>query len=126
MVVSSSSREPEDGDFGDPSRRTYLATERTLLAWWRTALATIAIALGVGRLIPAVANVPKVPYLALGSAYGLLAMLFVIYGTVRQIALSRALEAGRFEQLHRAVINVLTGFLVLLTLATIVLLSLHS
>jgi hypothetical protein len=53
-------------------------------------------------------------------------MLFVIYGTVRQIALSRALEAGRFEQLHRAVINVLTGFLVLLTLATIVLLSLHS
>jgi hypothetical protein len=73
-----------------------------------------------------VAHVPKVPYLAIGSAYGLLAVLFVIYGTIRQVALSRALDAGSFEQLHRAVINVLTGFLVLLSLATIVLLSLHS
>ena len=28
-------------DFGDPTRRTYLAQERTLLAWWRTAFAAM-------------------------------------------------------------------------------------
>jgi putative membrane protein len=124
--VTTSPPAREDAYFGDASRRTYLASERTVLAWWRTGLATIAIALGVGRLIPAVAHVPTDPYLALGSAYGLLAVLFIMYGTARQIAVSRALEAGRFEQLHRLVINVLTTFMVLLALATIVLLSIHS
>jgi uncharacterized membrane protein YidH (DUF202 family) len=124
--VTSSSGERSDAEFGDPSRRTYLAGERTVLAWWRTGLATIAIALGVGRLIPAVAHVPKDPYLALGSAYGLLAVAFIAYGTIRQITLSRSLEAGRFDQLHRRVVVILTGFMVLLTLATIVLLNVHS
>ena len=37
----------------DASRRTYLAEERTLLAWWRSGLAAFAVAVGVGRLLPA-------------------------------------------------------------------------
>jgi uncharacterized membrane protein YidH (DUF202 family) len=32
----------------DASRRTYLAEERTLLAWWRSGLAAFAVAVGVG------------------------------------------------------------------------------
>jgi uncharacterized membrane protein YidH (DUF202 family) len=125
-AVSSTDQGPEETGFGDASRRTYLAGERTVLAWWRTGLATVAIALAVGRLIPAVAHVPKDPYLGLGSAYGVLALLFFVYGTVRQVALSRAFEAGRFEHLNRVALFVLTGAMVVLTLVTIILLNFHS
>jgi uncharacterized membrane protein YidH (DUF202 family) len=43
-----------DRQFGPPSRRTCFAQERTLPAWWRTGLASIAVALAAGRLRPAV------------------------------------------------------------------------
>jgi uncharacterized membrane protein YidH (DUF202 family) len=36
----------------DDTRRTYLAEERTLLAWWRSGLAALAVASAVGRLVP--------------------------------------------------------------------------
>jgi putative membrane protein len=36
----------------DATRRTRLATERTELAWWRTGLTALAVALGVGRVVP--------------------------------------------------------------------------
>ena len=36
----------------DATRRTYLASERTELAWWRTGLTALAVALGVGRVVP--------------------------------------------------------------------------
>ena len=35
----------------DASRQTYLAEERTLLAWWRSGLAAFAVAVGVGALL---------------------------------------------------------------------------
>ena len=34
------------------ARRTSLANERTQLAWWRTGLTALAVALAVGRLVP--------------------------------------------------------------------------
>jgi uncharacterized membrane protein YidH (DUF202 family) len=37
----------------DVTRRTHLAAERTCLAWWRTGIATIAAAVGVGGVVPA-------------------------------------------------------------------------
>jgi len=39
-------------DVVDATRRTRLASERTYLAWWRSALAAIAVALGVGKVVP--------------------------------------------------------------------------
>jgi uncharacterized membrane protein YidH (DUF202 family) len=41
---------PQDGI--DPTRRTWLAAERTWLAWWRSGIAAAAAAIGVGRLVP--------------------------------------------------------------------------
>jgi uncharacterized membrane protein YidH (DUF202 family) len=43
---------PAAGSEGAP-RRTSLAAERTYLAWLRTSLGAIGVALAVGRLIPA-------------------------------------------------------------------------
>ena len=47
-------REPDDA-----TRRTCLAQERTFLAWLRSGLAAFAVAVGVGRLTPALLGVPR-------------------------------------------------------------------
>src|SRR4051812_34890286 len=51
----------------DQARRTSMAAERTWLAWWRSALAASAGALGVGRLAPEILHVAPWPYVILGS-----------------------------------------------------------
>ena len=112
---------PAERDFGDPTRRTYFAEERTLLAWWRSSLAAIAVALAVGRLFPALTDAPTTPFVILGVGYGVVAIAFVVYGSVRQRIVDRALAAGRFEPLDARVIAALTILLVALALATIVL-----
>ncbi len=115
--------EPQpDHQFGDPTRRTYLAAERTLLAWWRTGLTTVAVSLAVGRLLPAVAKVPTTPYLWLGAGFGILALTLMFFGTLRQRAVNRALDQGGFARLHQAVVLLLTAFMVALTLAAMVIL----
>jgi uncharacterized membrane protein YidH (DUF202 family) len=38
----------------DATRRTRLANERTFLAWWRTALGTLGLAVAVGKILPEV------------------------------------------------------------------------
>ena len=45
----------------DATRRTRLANERTYLAWWRTGLASLAVSVGTGRLVPALTNGPSGP-----------------------------------------------------------------
>ena len=52
-------------------RRTSLAAERTYLAWLRTGLAALGLALAVGRLIPALIDVHRAPFAALGLGYGI-------------------------------------------------------
>ncbi|HSL64140.1 MAG TPA: DUF202 domain-containing protein [Gaiellaceae bacterium] len=57
----------------DPTRRTRLANERTFLAWWRSGLTAFAVAIGAGKLVPAVADdVEPWPYELLGSGFGAL------------------------------------------------------
>ena len=58
----------------DASRRTRLAAERTLLAWWRTGLAALAVGIGVGRIVPELSDASRHwPYVVLG-------VLFAVYG----------------------------------------------
>ena len=76
----------EDESAADASarRRTGLAGERTLLAWWRTGLTAIAVALGVGRLLPELAQEStRWPYALLGSAFALYGVAMLVYGTRR-------------------------------------------
>jgi len=115
-----------DRKFGAPSRRTYLAQERTLLAWWRTGLAACAVALAIGRLLPAVAKGPRAPFLWLGTGFGVLALALIVFGTMRQRAVTRALDGGTFATLHQAVVVGMAALMAALTLATIMTLFLGT
>ena len=72
----------QDDDGAD--RRTSLAGERTLLAWWRTGLTSIAVALGVGRLLPELADhATRWPYVVLGVGFALYGVAMFVLGTRR-------------------------------------------
>lgn len=106
---------PVDPQTRDASRRTYLAEERTLLAWWRSGLAAFAVAIGVGRLLPALLDDDgQGPFVALGVAYALLGLALVLFGSLRERAQAKALAEGGFARLPRAVVTALTVYLALL------------
>jgi putative membrane protein len=65
-------------------RRTSLANERTLLAWWRTGLTALAVALGVGRLLPELApHSTRWPFVVIGVAFAVYGIALFLYGTRR-------------------------------------------
>jgi len=103
----------------DATRRTRLASERTYLAWIRSGLTALAVALGAGRLVPELAGGASWPYQLLGVGYGVLGIGFVAYGVKRQVAVETAIERGEWAPLDRnaALAFALGG--VLLGIATI-------
>jgi putative membrane protein len=109
-------RNPERDDV---TRRTWLAAERTWLAWWRTGLAAAAVALAVGRLLPALAHGARWPFRLLGIGYGALAIGVVVMGALRQRRTTDALRRGGFDELPRSLVVVLTVAVAILALATI-------
>jgi len=117
---------PDDRDFGDPSRRTYLAEERTLLAWWRAALAAVAVALGVGRVVPALTGERRAPYVVLGLGFGLLALIFAACGTLRHRDLRTAIGRGRYREVSISVVVGVTVALMILTIGAMTLLVVNE
>jgi inner membrane protein YidH len=86
-------------DLVDASRRTYLAGERTQLAWWRTGLTALAVALGVGRVVPELAgSTARWPYVVTGVGFALWGVSALAYGTANRTAMERALREGRFHE----------------------------
>jgi uncharacterized membrane protein YidH (DUF202 family) len=89
----------------DATRRTRLASERTYLAWVRTALAAFAVGLGAGRVVPALTKGPRWPYEVVGAGFALMGVALMVYGYLRQRAVDAALARGEFaEPDHRTVI----------------------
>lgn len=89
-----------------------LALERTVLAWWRTALASLAVALAVGRLLPELTDSPTTwPHVALGIAFAVYSCGLFVYGAIR----SRGLPPGAARPMLAA-----AGFGTLLAVATLV------
>jgi putative membrane protein len=83
----------------DASRRTYLAGERTQLAWWRTGLTALAVALGVGRVVPELSGGgARWPYVLAGAGFALWGIFAIAYGTANREAMERALRHGRFHE----------------------------
>jgi inner membrane protein YidH len=111
---------PAGGDPGAP-QRTAMAAERTWLAWWRTALAATAGALGVGRLAPELLGVTSWPYVVLGAGYGLMAIGLLLAGARRMRQLDEAVRSGEQVPLQFWLVALFTGGGVLLALLTIVL-----
>ena len=85
---------------GSGTRRTRMAAERTLLAWWRTGLAALAVGVGVGRVVPELGHVGHHwPYVVLGILFALYGIALFWIGSRRVIAVDRALEHDAYDEL---------------------------
>jgi len=106
----------------DASRRTHLANERTFLAWWRTGITTLTVALAAARVVPELSNVQtRWPYTAIGVAFAVLGTALIAYGERRRMAVDRAVAEGRYAPLDGRFTLALTGTGVLLGVALVVL-----
>jgi putative membrane protein len=115
-------RPTEDGGLGDSApRRTWLAAERTYLAWLRTGLGALGLALAVGRLLPALVDADHVAFGVLGAGYGLLGVFVLFLGAYRAQRVRSALAAGRPVPTDFWEIWALTASSIVLAVATIVL-----
>ena len=91
--------EPPPPAVVDASRRTHLASERTQLAWWRTGLAALAVAIGVGRVVPELdSTATRWPYVVAGVGFAFWGIGAIAYGSLQRAAVDRALEEGRFAE----------------------------
>lgn len=102
-------------------RRTWMAAERTYLAWLRTGLGALGLALAVGRLIPALVDVSHVEFGLLGAGYGIFGVLVLALGAFRAHRTRAALAAGLPVPFDYWEITVLTVFSIILAVATIAL-----
>lgn len=108
----------------DATRRTRLANERTMLAWWRSGLTSFAVALGTGKVVPDLAHgVTRWPYAVVGAGYAVLGVAFVTYGYLREHRVEEALRAGRFERPAQSALAWMTAAGVLLGVLTAVLVA---
>lgn len=106
----------------DATRRTLLASERTELAWWRTGLTALAVALAVGRIVPGLdSSSQRWPYVVAGICFALYGVAVILYGSIRRATVERALAAGRFPSPPRLAHAALAAGGVLLGLLTVVL-----
>lgn len=123
MAVMAIERDDSASQPADASRRTWLAAERTWLAWWRTGLAAAAVAIAVGRLVPVVTNGARWPFRLIGIGYGVLAVIALVAGAVRQRRTADALRRGAYEELSSPLVAWLTAGGVLLAAGTIALVA---
>jgi len=93
----------------DATRRTYLANERTYLAWWRTGLTCLAVAFGAGRIVPALGHHARWPYALLGVGFALLGIAFMGLGSRRQREVNEAIARGEFADLDDRLTGALTA-----------------
>jgi uncharacterized membrane protein YidH (DUF202 family) len=103
-------------------RRTNLAGERTLLAWWRTGFTAIAVALAVGRVVPAlIHNGTRWPYVLVGLGFAFYGIALIIFGTRRIHQLNTELGVAGPASAEERPLLALAAVGVLLGVATIVL-----
>jgi uncharacterized membrane protein YidH (DUF202 family) len=118
-MAATPERPAEQASIGDGTRRTALAAERTWLAWWRTGLGALAVAIGVGRILPGLAGGPRWPLTLLGIGYGVLAVAILIIGALRQSRVAEALRAGAYTELSPTLVWSLTLGTIVLGLGTL-------
>lgn len=108
----------------DAIRRTRLAAERTELAWWRTALTSIAVAIAVGRVVPELSDTStEWPYVVVGVGWALYSVALFGYGSLRSRRVEAAVDRGEMIQSSRVETRWLMSAGVLLCLATVALIA---
>lgn len=105
----------------DATRRTRLANERTYLAWLRSALTALAVAVGAGKIVPGVTDVTHWPFELLGAGFAVLAVVFIVGGARRFVRVEAALETGEFAPLTVRDAKLLSWIAAALGVATLVL-----
>jgi putative membrane protein len=103
---------------GDAVRRTRLANERTYLAWLRTGIASLATALAVGRLLPALTDGENWPYAVIGAGWAVVGVAIVAYGLRRAREVEAAVSQGEFAPLSAGAVLAITGCAVALGIGT--------
>jgi putative membrane protein len=111
---------------GDATRRTRLANERTYLAWWRTGLTAFAVSLGTGKLVPALTDESRGPYVIVGIGFAVLGLAFVAYGVKRMRDVDAALARGEFARPDPRVMGVLAAVGIVLGIALIAIVAVGS
>jgi putative membrane protein len=90
------SSEEKPVEVADASRRTRLANERTYLAWWRTGLASVAVGIGAGRIVPLLAHGVTWPYKVAGTGFEAIGVAFIALAFARHRQVEQALARGEF------------------------------
>jgi putative membrane protein len=103
----------------DAERRTRLANERTYLAWWRTGLTTFAVSLAAGKLVPELSTGASWPFEAIGVAFGVVGLLFIVFAYRRQKQVEEALARGGYAPFETRTGLVFAALGVVLGLGTI-------
>jgi putative membrane protein len=108
---------PGGGSFdadGDATRRTYLANERTYLAWWRTGLTCLGVAIAVGKIVPPLTSGASWPYEVLGVSFAVLGGVFIVYGALRMRAVREHVRKGEYIHPDERLVAVLSTVGILL------------
>jgi putative membrane protein len=105
----------------DATRRTRLANERTYLAWWRTGLTSLAVGIGIGRLVPQRSSAADWPYQLVGAGFGVLGIVFLVIGLRRTRAVELALDRRTFAPVDTLLLAVLVAAGVVLGVGVILL-----
>jgi putative membrane protein len=103
---------PGGGQFdqaGDATRRTYLANERTYLAWWRTGVTALAASVAVGRVVPSLTHQTRWPYAILGVGFALTGIGTIAYGLRRQREVDESVRRGEFRHPDTRILLALTA-----------------
>jgi putative membrane protein len=113
-------RDPDRAQFAQATRRTFFAEERTLLAWWRTGLASAAVAIALGGIVPRLAHLPRARFVWLGAGYGVLAVFFVVGGLIRARASERAIARGGFAPIPSWVLVGVASYMTVLIVLSVI------
>jgi putative membrane protein len=127
MSGRTDSEAPGGGNFdqtGDATRRTYLANERTYLAWWRTGITALAASIGVGRVVPSLTHQTRWPYVILGIGFAIVGIVTIAYGLRRQREVEQSVRSGEFRHPSPEILFALTAAGVILGLLLLVLVAL--
>ncbi len=97
-----------------------MAAERTELAWWRTALTSIAVAVGVGRVVPELSRTStEWPYVVVGVGWALYSVALFGFGSFRSSRVEAAVDRGEMIRSSRTESRWLMVAGVVLCLATV-------